>query len=124
MAVETAFAEAGKNVCRIPGRHKHEGRLETPAHKKLFPWIGGDGTGTHHLARGCEGEVEDGSEIDLESKDAAVFPNDLTMLTKKFAIAVANTSAGEGVGPSTSRKRSTLPPSRSTQVKRGVETYF
>ena len=37
---------------------------------------------------------------------------------------VAKTSAAEGVAPSASRKRSTTPPSKSTQVNSGVATHF
>src|ERR1700728_3924041 len=86
MAVEIAFAEAGKMFATSEDAASTKSGEELPRVRSCFPGIGGDGTRTHHFARGFEGEVEDGGEIDIESKEATVFPNDLTMLTKELAI--------------------------------------
>src|SRR6202049_4651749 len=45
-------------------------------------------------------------------------------LRKSLRSPVANTSAADGAGPSTSRKRSTRPPSRSTHAKSRAVTHF
>ena len=51
-------------------------------------------------------------------------PMTLPCLRNTLGSPVANTSAAGGAAPSVSRKRSTVPPSMSTQVNKGAETHF
>ena len=66
-----------------------------------------------------------GAKSTLNPSARQFVADDLPMLAETMARSpVANTSAADGAAPSASRKRSTVPPSRSTQVKSGVATHF
>ncbi len=100
----------------------------TPADFKSgqkFPRINDDRVGVgrnrpraHHFARSLESQIEHRGKIHIETQSPAGLADDLAVLAEELAVARSqNTSAAEGAGPVTLRKRSTLPPSRSTQVK-------
>src|SRR5579862_9196000 len=86
MTIEGAFAETGK----VLATSQHVGGAQSG--EKFagvgygFTRIGGNGTGTHHAARGFEGKIEDGGEVEVEAEGTAVFSDELAVLAEKFVV--------------------------------------
>ena len=93
MAVECAFAETGEVFAASQDVGGAQSGKELTSVGNGLARIGGDGARTHHAARGFEGKIEDGGEVDVESEGAAVFSEKLAMLAEKFAV-----TGGEDIG--------------------------
>src|SRR5438270_13882199 len=124
MTVELAFAQARKvlpasqNLCRRKTSKKFTSVGDS------LPRIRRNRSRPHHAARGFECKVKHRCEIHVEAQRPAIVADNAAVLAESLRSPVANTSPADGVGPSASRNRSTVPPSRSTHVKSGVSTQF
>ena len=98
MAVECAFAETGEMLAASQHVGGAQAGEEFASIGYGFARIGGDGAGTHHAARGFEGKIEDGGEIEVEAEGAAVFADELAVLAEEFAIAGGEDFGGGGGG--------------------------
>jgi len=84
MRVEVGFAEAGKMFAAAKDSGVGQSSEEFAGVNDDLLGIGGNGSRTHHRARGFKCQVERGSEVDVETKRAAVGPDDASMLAVEF----------------------------------------
>ena len=85
MRVEVGFAESGKMFAAAEDSGIAQSAQEFAGVDDDLLRIGGDGSRTHHRARGFKGQVERGSEVDVEAESAAVGADDASMLAVEFA---------------------------------------
>ena len=124
MGIETGLAESGEMFAAS------EDVAVTQAAQKfarvddgLF-WFRRNRTRGQHVLRWLELQIEDGGEVGVESKGTDFFADQPAMLAEELLRAAAATSATDGIGATTSRRRSTVPPSMSTQRNIGAELVF
>src|SRR5260370_37217185 len=86
MAVEFALAEAGKVLAASQHACGAKPCEELARIGNRFAGVCRDCARTQHAARRFKREIEHGSEVDVESEGAAVFPNHVPVLAEELAI--------------------------------------
>src|SRR5258708_34758244 len=87
MAVEFALAEAGKVLAASQHACGAEPCEELARIGNRCAGVSRDRARSHHAARRFKGEIEHGSEVNVESEGAAVLSDDLPVFAEELAIA-------------------------------------